>query len=118
MIDLDRLTKLLGERVRQIREAQPGMSQEALADVLELQRTSVTNIEGGRQKLTLEALYRLCDHFSLEPYAVLPRLEDVRVADELHVVEHGGARLQVTPKTADLIHRLKAQRPSVEAVGE
>ena len=62
MIDHDRLYELIGERIRSIREAQtPRMSQEDLAQVLSLKRTSITNIESGQQRLTLEAIYRLCE---------------------------------------------------------
>ena len=39
----------VGRRVRMAREA-AGLTQDALADQVELSRTSVTNIEKGRQK--------------------------------------------------------------------
>ena len=67
MLDSDRLYAVIGDRIRRLREAQsPRMSQEDLAQVLDLKRTSVTNIESGHQKLTLDTLYRLCGHFRLE----------------------------------------------------
>lgn len=112
MIDHDRLYALIGERIRSIREAQtPRMSQEDLAQVLGLKRTSITNIEQGQQRLTLEAIYRLCDRFGLAVSDVLPAVSDVKSAEARPVVV-GGQAQQLGVKTARVLAQL---RPAAKA---
>lgn len=107
MLDCDRLYELIGDRVKRIRETQtPRMSQEDLAEILGLKRTSVTNIESGNQKPTLDTLYRLCEHFGLEIAEVVPAMADVTRAQARSVVI-GGKSLDVGAKTASLLDRLR-----------
>lgn len=107
MIDHDRLYALIGERIRSIREAQtPRMSQEDLAQVLSLKRTSITNIESGQQRLTLEAIYRLCERFGLEVSDVVPAVSDVARAAAQPIVVGGHAQ-QLGVKTARLLEQLR-----------
>lgn len=112
MIDHDRLYALIGERIRSIRDAQtPRMSQEDLAQVLNLKRTSITNIESGQQRLTLEAIYRLCEHFGLEVSDLVPSISDVTHAEAQPFVV-GGQAQQLGVKTARVLEQL---RPLVKA---
>lgn len=114
MLDSDKLYELIGDRIRQIREAQtPRMSQGDLARILGLQRTSVTNIELGKQKPTLDTLLRLCEHFALEIDALVPKLREVSVIDARSVVV-GGKTQEVGAKTASLLSSL---RPGARARG-
>lgn len=107
MIDNQRLYTLIGERVRRLREAQaPRMSQSDLAQILSLKRTSVTNIEQGNQKPTLDTIYRLCERFGLEIQEVMPPLADVTQAGETSIVV-GGQAHEVGVKTASLVARLR-----------
>jgi DNA-binding XRE family transcriptional regulator len=107
MIDNERLYRLIGERVRQIRETQtPRMSQEELGRVLDLKRTSVTNIEQGNQKLTLDTIYRLCERFGLQVQEVLPVVADVTRAEGLSVTVAGESHT-VGAKTASVVARLR-----------
>lgn len=111
MLDSDRLYVLIGERIRLIREAQtPRMSQGGLADILGLKRTSVTNIELGNQKPTLDTLYRLCEHFGVEISQVAPRVAEVAQAEARSIVV-GGKSQEVGAKTATLIDRLLRPPP-------
>jgi len=43
---------------------------------LRLSRTSVTNIERGRQPIQLHTLYKIADIFGVEPTALLPGTSD------------------------------------------
>jgi transcriptional regulator with XRE-family HTH domain len=112
MIDNERLYKLIGERVRRIRETQtPRMSQEDLARLLDLKRTSITNIERGNQKPTLDTIYRLCERFGLAVQEIIPPVSDVARADERSIIV-GGESHEVGMKTATVVARL---RPGMRA---
>lgn len=52
--------KLIGQRVRAARE-QRGLSQEKLAERVDLKRTSITNIEKGRQRLLVHTLFMISE---------------------------------------------------------
>lgn len=60
-----------GERVRE-RRRRSGMSQDELADASSLSRTSVVNIEKGRQGVSLGTLYRLAEALMCSPGELLP----------------------------------------------
>lgn len=117
MFDVDQLYRLIGNRVRQLRDTQsPRMSQDDLAQILGLKRTSITNIESGQQKLTLDSVFRLCEHFGIEAGELLPRIADVSREAETQVVI-GGRSEELGLKTASLLERLrpskeKARKPS------
>jgi transcriptional regulator with XRE-family HTH domain len=51
------------------------LSQATLADRVGLTRTSITNIESGRQKILLHHLFLLADALGISPQALLPSLE-------------------------------------------
>ena len=82
-IEAETLAEAFGRRLRDMR-SQVGLSQEALGDAAQLSRTSVVNIEHGRQGVSLLTLYRLADALHLEPAELLPGLPpveaEVRVA--------------------------------------
>jgi transcriptional regulator with XRE-family HTH domain len=61
----------VGRRVRLARE-RVGLTQDALAMCVTLSRTSVTNIEKGRQKVLLHTFFSLAEALSIEPAALLP----------------------------------------------
>jgi len=107
MLDSHKLYELIGDRIRRIREAQtPRMSQSDLARIIGLQRTSVTNIELGKQKPTLDTLLRLCEYFALEIDAIVPKLREVSVLQPRSVVV-GGKAQEVGVKTANLLSSLR-----------
>jgi transcriptional regulator with XRE-family HTH domain len=67
----DELYKEFGDLLRQKRVA-AGLTQEELAVCLGLGRTSVTNIEKGRQPITLAVLYDLARALEVPPTELLP----------------------------------------------
>jgi DNA-binding XRE family transcriptional regulator len=111
MLDDQRLYAFIGERIRQIRETHsPRMSQQELAEILKLKRTSVTNIELGNQKPTLDALYLLCEHFELKLETVLPPVSEVTVKampPAERSVTIGGKSQEVGAMTAKLVEKLR-----------
>lgn len=67
------LTEGLAGRVRSARKA-ARMTQAQLANACGLERTSVTNLEAGRQIPKLPALYRMADALKLRPDELLGNL--------------------------------------------
>lgn len=65
---------LLAEFARNLRGRRDaaGISQESLAERASLSRTSIVNIEKGRQGVSLGTLYRLAEALALDPAALLP----------------------------------------------
>jgi transcriptional regulator with XRE-family HTH domain len=61
----------VGRRVRLARE-RAGLTQDALAARVSLSRTSVTNIEKGRQKVLLHKFCSLAAALGVDPAVLLP----------------------------------------------
>ena len=55
------------------------MTQAELADAISVTRATVANIENGRQRVSLEMLYRISDALGVDPVSLLPNLDEVRV---------------------------------------
>ena len=70
------LYRAVGDAIRSARLAQD-MTQEQLARRIEMRRTSVVNIEAGRQRVPLATLYDIADALGVQAAALLPRNEDV-----------------------------------------
>ena len=75
-IDADRLHRALGAQIRSLRE-DAGDSQGDLAGALGLSRTSVVNMEAGRQRPPLVTLYRIAKRYRTNVPALLPSLSDI-----------------------------------------
>jgi transcriptional regulator with XRE-family HTH domain len=67
------LRREFGALIRQLRR-KVGMTQDAVAEGSGLSRTSVVNIESGRQGVSLETLYRLAEALACDATALLPAL--------------------------------------------
>lgn len=82
MIDERRLFQVLGQRIRQLRESQPRggarLTQAELAEMVGLERTSITNIERGNQKLPLPTLYRICEALKVPIGDVMPAIAEAQ----------------------------------------
>ena len=63
-----------GRRLRHLRD-EVDLSQEALAAASGLSRTSIVNIERGRQGVSLATLYNLASALGLEPRILLPNAD-------------------------------------------
>lgn len=110
MIDSDRLYTRIGARVKQLRETHRPrkLSQSELAKVLGLTRTSVTNIERGQQKMTLDTIFRLCEHFKIEIAQLVPPVSEVQAGDKAEVVIGG----HVQTVSESMARFINAQRAS------
>lgn len=73
---VDNLYRHLGKRIRTQRES-VNMTQEELATSIGMLRTSVVNIEAGRQRPPLHVIYQICHQLGIEPSSLMPNLDDV-----------------------------------------
>lgn len=74
---LDSLYVSLGQQIRDARQ-QSSMTQEQLASALGLSRTSITNIEKGRQHVLVHTLYAIAHVLELNVRELLPEVENTR----------------------------------------
>ena len=96
----------LGRLVRS-RRAQVGLTQDELARRVGMTRTSITNIESGRQKVQLHTLYDIADALDVAPEALLPPPEaQTPEAIEERLLEG------LTPEEQDWAKRLLAKTPT------
>lgn len=75
-MDEKRLYRVLGQKIRELRK-ENHYKQADLAEKVGLERTSITNIETGRQKVTVFILYKICSTFHIDINVLLPRPEDL-----------------------------------------
>lgn len=104
-IDEERLYRLVGDALKR-RRKETGMTQIRLAAEVGVTRTSVTNIEAGRQKPPLDLLFRICTVLGVEVTAVIPKNGDVVRSDAVPVEVDGEVRL-MPPKAAEALERLR-----------
>lgn len=74
----DRVYRLFGSRVRALREEQ-NVTQEELANRVALSRTSITNIERGRQRVMLHQMLDIAQALDADPSKLVPGPEAVAV---------------------------------------
>lgn len=74
-MDSDALYQLVGERIRDARN-RASLSQAKLAEKLQMSRTSVVNIEAGRQRLPLHVLWQVAEELGTEAALLLPKQSD------------------------------------------
>lgn len=61
----------IGRRIK-VRRHEVGMTQEQLSEQADLTRVSITNMEGGNQRLTIHALYDIAKGLQVHPLSLLP----------------------------------------------
>lgn len=107
------LYRRIGERLKRRRE-ELGLKQGQLADAVGLLRTSITNIESGRQRPPIHLLYALCAALNLEAAHVLPTSEEVSRPSTVPVGEIvkgkvGGGITDVGQRSAALLQQLLSE---------
>ena len=66
----------LGDKVKLLRNRR-GLKQDDLAEVLELSRSQISNLESGRRNLNLKQLEKLCEYFQVDmSYFVMSETTD------------------------------------------
>ena len=85
MMRQEDLYQAVGQRIRRIREERR-LTQAELAELVSLSRTSITNIEQGRQKLLLHTLYDIAAALTVKPADLLP--EGIRTEEAEAFEQH------------------------------
>lgn len=75
-MDQGLLYRSLGERIRAARDRK-NISQNELAKQLKMNRTSIVNIEHGRQHPPLHTLWDIADKLGVEPSALIPKRHEL-----------------------------------------
>ena len=70
--DVDPFYRSFGKLVRLHRQRLPKLTQEKLGLMVGLSRTSVTNVEKGRQHVALHQVFALAEALRVKPEALLP----------------------------------------------
>lgn len=67
--------KMFGERLFALRE-QKGLSQQAVADLLKVTRTQISDIENGKSGTNLDRFYQLCEFYQVSADYLLGITDD------------------------------------------
>ncbi len=104
------LYSYIGTRLRERRRAL-GRTQQWLADRLAVERTSVSNIEAGTQRVPLHVLYRCCNALDLEITDLVPQRAVVLNPGTATIPDTGiqfdGRTVLVPPKTASFVQSMQ-----------
>jgi len=100
----------VGERVRQQRKS-AGMDQETLSRHLNLSRTTIINIEKGRQRLSLEHAWMAAQVLGISIEVLLPQSKNKTVTDWAKKLE-GNNQIDDKEKKSviDIIAKLQTKR--------
>lgn len=117
-MDEDRLYRLVGGRLRTIRERKrPRMSQQTLADRVDMTRASIVNVEAGRQRPPLHVLWLIAETLEVTLVDLLPTREEFAVAGEPvtldeatvnQIVEAANGDAKTRDRLSDFISRAKS----------
>lgn len=105
-MDRGLLYRLLGERIRIARTQQkPSRSQRAIAVALGLSRTSMVNIEKGRQHTSLHVIWEIADQLGVEAASLIPARRDYMASSQ---------PVALDAATIDQINRYAADDPEAQ----
>src|SRR5260370_1721080 len=82
-----------GQLIRETRKAQ-AITQGRLAEKVGLSRTSITNIEQGRQKLLLHTLAAIADALGVQLHRLLPKPNNMKLPLEQTLPEKASPKVQ------------------------
>src|SRR5262249_47969499 len=97
------LYRRIGALIRERRQAL-GMSQAQLGKAVGLLRTSITNIEAGRQRVPIHMLYQLSQLLKIDAVTLLPSNAEIEHTESIPVKIEGITR-DVSPKTAEFLRQ-------------
>jgi transcriptional regulator with XRE-family HTH domain len=107
-IDQTTLYQHIGAAIRRKRDAR-GMTQAQLATAVGLLRTSIVNLEAGRQRAPLHTLYPICAVLGIEVADLLPSVHAVLSENQL-VLPIDGIDTVVPARTAAFVSELLGEQ--------
>ena len=84
------------------------MTQSQLGEAIGLLRTSVVNIESGRQKTPVHVLYAISVKMGVEPHDLLPAVSELDQPMTVRI-QIGGQTKEVPAKAAEFLSKLLEQ---------
>ena len=89
---MNHIYQSVGRKIKALRKS-AGMTQQQLSEIMGYSRTSITNIEAGRQHIDLETLLELCSILAVEPAELLPMYDknmtyDERIAERINRLDY------------------------------
>ena len=81
MIDSNSIKKVFGKNIHRLRKAKE-LSQEQLAEIVGLERDSISSIETGRAFTSSEAIANFSNYFNIEPY-ILFKSKNIEETDKI-----------------------------------
>lgn len=116
ILDEALLYSRIGDAIRR-RRSDLGMTQGQLAEAAGVLRTSVANVEAGRQRAPLHLVYRLCVALGVEVSAIIPRVGEVARPATVEV-DVGNGVVDMPPKSAELLRELWQKQAKEGREGE
>jgi transcriptional regulator with XRE-family HTH domain len=107
---MDQLYREFGRILRQ-RRKEARLTQDDVANRVGLSRTSITNIEQGRQHVSLHMLYGLADAIGAQPHDLLPQKSILQKSSEL---EKKLVKMELPEEGKDWIRRLMSKTTAKE----
>ncbi len=108
-INTTELYRYLGQRLREQRTSL-GMTQQQVAVATGQLRTSIANIEAGRQRPPLHVLYLICAELGLEIIDLLPSTSEIVTEDSEQAsgepIQIAGLQRKMPPLSAALLGKL------------
>ncbi len=109
MDDMKNLYLTIGERIRENR-IEKNLKQSDLAERVEINRTSISNIEKGRHQPPLHLIYKISEALEIDIQKLLPALDELRydslVNEESSVYELIRESKNISEKTKIKIENL------------
>jgi len=103
MLNEDLLYKLVGERLAAARKRKLSLTQDSIAELLGISRTSVSNIERGIQKAPLSLIYLYCIQIEKNIDEIIPSLDEVVTKKTGTTVTIDGKSIVLPDSVAKLI---------------
>lgn len=109
----DSLYKEIGRRIKEFREER-GITQQEISDNIHLSRTSITNIEAGRQKIQIHILYQIATLLKVEPNQLLPNInffvEEIELPEKYKELDYEGQ--EFVKKIIVKLHKMRGDHES------
>ena len=108
MTSQDPVTREVARRLIAYRE-QLKLTQELLAKLSGVSRTTIANIEGHRQGIPLPLLYKLCKGMNVDPASLLPAPDEIPEGDS-RKVEIDGVTHELPVGVANAINAVLSRK--------